>query len=159
MLKAGDILCHTHTLLLRTQTCAHVCSNRFCGLLPALFVACFMVTSVAWSIQRPVTVWLMNKRVFTRATSVPATHTHRQVAGQNTRSSDVTGPSWIPMMYLVTSRTLLVFIFGTTVARVNALIRLLQQWPNRKKCYSPWLEQPLAGPRSCYRYTPNWLVW
>jgi hypothetical protein len=60
-------------------------------LLPALFVVCFMAISVAWPIQRPITVWLMNKRVFTRATSVPATH--RQVAGQNTRSSDVTGPS------------------------------------------------------------------
>lgn len=85
MLKAGDILCHTHTLLLRTHTCAHVCSNRFCGLLPALFVVCFMVISVAWPVQRPITVWLMNRRVFTRATSVPATH-NRQVAGQNTRA-------------------------------------------------------------------------
>lgn len=93
----------------RIHTCAHVCSNQFCGLLPALFVVCFMVISVAWPIQRPIIVRLMNKRVFTRATSVPATH--RQVAGQNTRSSDVTCPSWIPTMNLATLRTLLVFIY------------------------------------------------
>lgn len=55
------------------------------------YLWCFMVISVAWPIQRPITVWLMNKRVFTLATSVPATH--RQVAGQKTRGSDVTGPS------------------------------------------------------------------
>jgi hypothetical protein len=84
----------------------------------------------------------MNKGVFTRATSVPARR--RQVAGQNTRSSDVTVPSWIPTMNLATSRTLLVFIFGTTVARVNALIRLLQQWSRRKEVL-----QPLAGRTTC----------
>jgi len=37
------------------------------------YLWCFMAISVAWSIQRPITVWLMNKRVFTRAASVPAT--------------------------------------------------------------------------------------
>jgi len=47
-------------------------------------------------------------------------------------------------MNLVQSRTLLVFIFGTTVARVNALIRLLQQWPSRKE-----VSETMAGRTTC----------
>lgn len=70
-----------------------------------------------------------------RATSVPTTHT--QVVSQATRSSNITGHARISKMNIFTSNILLLFIFGTAVAPMNAL---------RGRCVTPVAEPQESGP-------------
>lgn len=91
---------------------------------------------------------LLHRPLSGRATGVPTTDT--QVAWQDTRRNDVKSRASISAMNISTSNTLLLFVLGTTVARMNALRMLcLIQMRFHMGLRNRWRAKPLFDPCNC----------